>query len=59
MSSILIDKTLRKSMIDLKNDEKEGEELQKIYIYYLDKCKDTIKSTEITYHGIFGDILGK
>ena len=59
MITILYEKTLNKSMIDKRVDEKESEGLKKIYNHYSDKRKDTMKSTEIPYHELSVDILGE
>ena len=40
-------------------NEKERQELKKILNHYLDKREDNMKSTEISYLEIVGDILGK
>ena len=41
-------------MIDKRFDENEFEELKKIYNHYLDKRKDIMKSTEISWQEVFG-----
>ena len=46
MINIGYGKTLNKSMIDEKNDKKEGEELKKIYNHYTDKRKYFVKKAE-------------
>ena len=37
--TLLYEKTLKTSMVDKKSDEKEAEELKKIYNHYIDKKK--------------------
>ena len=59
MITILYEKILNELMIDKRIDEKEGDELNKVYYHYLDKRKDIMKSTEISYHEVFGDVLGQ
>ena len=54
--TLLYEKTLLKSMIDKKIDEKEGEELKKIYNHYLDKRKDIMNSTKFTVEEVFGEM---
>ena len=59
MITILCEKASNKTMVDKRTDEKECEKFKQIYNHYLDKRKDFIKSTEISYNEIFGVILGK
>ena len=54
--TILSEKTLNRSMIDKKIDEKEASEMKKIYNHYLDKRKQIIDSTKFKVEDIFGDI---
>ena len=56
---LLYEKTLKQSMVDKKNDEKETEELKKIYNQYLDKRKEIMKSTQCKVEEIFGDDISK
>ena len=44
--TILYEKTLNQSKIDKKIDEKEAEELKKIYNHYIDKRKEIMNSTK-------------
>ena len=38
--TLLLEKTLKSSMVDKKIDQKEDEEIKKIYTHYLDKKKE-------------------
>ena len=55
--TILYEKTLNQSMIDKKIDEKEAQELKKIYNHYFDKRKQVMDSTEFKVEDIFGDVI--
>ena len=57
--TILYEKTLNESMIDKKIDEKEAQELKKIYNHYIDKRKEIMDSTKFKVEDIFGDIISK
>ena len=46
-------------MIDKKIDEKEAQELQKIYNHYIDKRKEIMNSTKFKVEDIFGDVISK
>ena len=46
-------------MIDKKKDEKEAQELKKIYNHYVDKRKQIMNSTAFKVEDIFGDIISK
>ena len=46
-------------MIDQKIDEKEAQDLGKIYNLYLEKRNDLMKQTRFKFADVFGDILGK
>ncbi len=54
MITLLYEKTLTKSMMDKKIDEKEGEELKQIYNHYLEKRKDIMNSTRFSVEEVFG-----
>ena len=54
MITLLFEKTMMKSMVDKKIDEKEGEELKQIYNHYLDKRKEIMKSTKFSVEEVFG-----
>ena len=56
MITLLYEKTLTKSMVDKKIDEKEGEELKQIYNHYLEKRKDIMKSTKFSVEEVFGKV---
>ena len=46
-------------MIDKKIDEKEAQELKKIYNHYVDKRKEIMNWTKFRVEGIFGDVISK
>ena len=46
-------------MIDKKIDEKEVQELKKIYNHYIDKRKEIMNSTKFRVEDIFGDVISK
>ena len=56
---LLYQKTLKTSMDDKKTDEKEAEELKKIYNHSLDKRKEIMKNTSFNVEDIFGDVISK
>ena len=56
--TILYEKTFQ-SMIDKKIDEKEAQELKKIYNHYNDKRKEIMDSTKFKVEDIFGDVISK
>ena len=53
MITLLYEKTLTKSMMTKKNEEK-GEELKQIYNHYIIKKKDIMKSTKFSVEEVFG-----
>ena len=57
--TLLYEKTLKKSMIDKKIDEKEAMELRKIYNHYLDKRSEIMKNTSFRVEDVFGDVISK
>ena len=57
--TLLYEKTLKQSMIDKKIDEKEAQELKKIYNHYLDKRKEIMKNTQFRVEDVFGDVILK
>ena len=57
--TLLYEKTLKSSMVDKKNDQKEAGELKKIYNHYLDTRKDFMKNTKFKVEDIFGDVISK
>ena len=56
---MLYEKTLKQSMVDKKIDEKEAQELKKIYNHYLDKRKEIMKNTQFKVEDVFGDVISK
>ena len=57
--TLLYEKTLKKSMVDKKIDEKETQELKKIYNHYIDKRSEIMKNTSFNVEDVFGDIISK
>ena len=57
--TILYEKTLNQSMIDKKINEKEAQELKKIYNHYVDKKTEIMHSTKFRVEDIFGEIISK
>ena len=57
--TILYENTLNQSMIDKQIDEKEAQELKKIYNHYVDKRKEIMDSTSFKVEDIFGDVISK
>ena len=57
--TLLYEKTLKTSMVDLKKDKKEAQELKKIYNHYLDKRSETMKNTIFKVEDVFGDDISK
>ena len=49
-----------KQSINVKNiDQKESEELKKIYNHYVDKRKEIMKDTEFKVEDIFGEVINR
>ena len=46
-------------MVDKKTDEKEAQELKRIYNHYLDKRKEIMKNNQFKVEDVFGDVVGK
>ena len=46
-------------MVDKKIEEKEGEELKKVYNHYFDKRKEIMKKTNFKVEDIFGHVISK
>ena len=46
---------LKESMTDKNSDEKEAQELKKIYNHYLDKRSELMKNTAFKVEDVFGD----
>ena len=59
VNTLLNEKILKNSMVDKKFDQKEAEELKKIYNHYFDKRKEIMKNTQFRVEDIFGDIINK
>ena len=57
--TLLYEKTLKQSMIDKKIDQKEAEELKKIYNHYFDKRSEIMKNTQSKVEDVFGDVISK
>ena len=57
--TLLYEKTLKESMIDKKNDQKEAEQLKQIYNHYIDQRKDIMKNTQFRIEDVFGDVISK
>ena len=56
--TLLYEKTLKTSMVDEKIDEKEAQELKKIYNQYFDEGSE-IKKNTFKVEVIFGDVISK
>ena len=46
-------------MVDKKIDEKEAQELKKIYNHYIDKRSEIMKNTQFKVEDVFGDFISK
>ena len=46
-------------MVDKKIDEKEADELKKIYNHYIDKRSEIMKNTSFKVEDVFGDVISK
>ena len=57
--TLLYEKTLKHSMIDKKIDEKEAQELKKIYNHYIDKRSQIMKNTQFKVEDVFVDFRSK
>ena len=57
--TLLYEKTFKTSMIDKKIDQKESEELKKIYNHYIDKRKEIMKNTQFKVEDVFGDVISE
>ena len=57
--TMLYEKTLSQSMINKKIDEREAQEIKKIYNYYLDKRTEIMDSNKFKVEDIFGDVINK
>ena len=57
--TLLYEKTLKTSMVDKRIDQKEAEELKKIYNHYIDKRKEIMKNTQFRVEDVSGDVISK
>ena len=57
--TLLYEKTLKQSMLDKKIDEREAQELKKIYNHYIDKRSEIMKNTHFKVEDVFGDVISK
>ena len=57
--TLLYEKTSKFSMIDKKIDEKEANELKKMYNQYIDKRSEIMKNTSFKVEDVFGDVISK
>ena len=57
--TLLYEKTMKQSMIDKKIDEKESQELKRIYNHYIDKRSEIMKNTSFKVEDVFGDVISK
>ena len=57
--TLLYEKTLKQSMVDKKTDEKEAQELKKVYNHYIDKRSEIMKNTSFKVEDVFGDVISK
>ena len=57
--TLLYEKTLKQSMVDKKIDEREAQELKKIYNHYIDKRSEIMKNTQFKVEDVFGDVISK
>ena len=56
---MLYEKNSKSSMVDKKIDQKEAEELKKIYNLYLDKRKEIMKNTQFKVENVSGAVISK
>ena len=57
--TLLYERTLKESMTDEKKDEREVEELKKIYNHYIDKRSEKMKNTHFKIEDVFGVVIPK
>ena len=57
--TLLNENTLKTSIVDKKIDEKEAEELKKVYNHYIDKRKEIKRNTSFKVEDVFGDVISK
>ena len=46
-------------MVDKKIDEREAQEMKKIYNHYIDKRSEIMKNTSFKVEDVFGDVISK
>ena len=46
-------------MVDRKIDEREAQELKKIFNHYIDKRSEILKNTSFKVEEVFGDVISK
>ena len=56
---MLYEKIFKKSLIDERIDEKEGEKLKSICNQYINKQDEIKKSTQFKFEEVFGNIIRK
>ena len=56
---LLYEKALKTLMVDLKNDEKEAQELKKTYNHCLDRRTEIMKNTSFEDEDVFGNVVIK
>ena len=56
---LLYEKILKQSMFDKIIDEKEAEQLKQIYNHYIDKRKETTRSTQFKVEDVFSDVISR
>ena len=57
--TLLYEETLKESMIDKKIDQKEAEQLKKVFNHHPDKRKDILKNTQFIVEDVFGGVISK
>ena len=57
--TLLYEKTLKQSMVDEKIDEKEAQELRKIYNHCVEKRSEIMKNTSFKVEDLIGDVISK
>ena len=50
---------MKSSTVEKKIDEKEAQELKKIYNHYIDKRSEIMKNTQFKVEDVFGDVISK
>ena len=57
--NLLYENTLNQSLIYKNINQKEAEELKKVYNHYLDKRKEIVENTLFKLEDLFGDIISR